>query len=220
MMSDAMRVHRYATSTDVATAVAERVVALAREAMTERGMFHWALAGGTSPKQCYALLRDADVHWSRVHIWFGDERCLAVGDPERNDVMAMDALLAHVPIPHAHIHVIHAEQGAKQGAALYAEALSTIPALDLALLGVGEDGHTASLFPCNPALLDGRLAVPVYHAPKPPAERVSMGHVMLEKARHRLFMVTGEGKRDVFARVCAGEGLPMLMADSDYYTSL
>ncbi len=214
------RIYRLPTADAVAETVAELVVATAHDAIAKRGVFHWALAGGTTPKQCYGLLRDADMDWAKVHVWFGDERCLPVGDAERNDVMADAALFSHVAMPEAQMHRMHTELGAEQAAALYADALATIPCLDLVLLGMGEDGHTASLFPNNPALRNPSLAVPVYQSPKPPSERVSMGYTALKSARQRVMMITGEGKRDAFEQVCSGADLPVAIPDSDWYTSL
>jgi len=104
-------IQRFETPFAVAQAVAELVEHDARYCIAQRGVFHWVLAGGTTPKQCYELLRDADIEWSKVHVWFGDERCLPVGDDERNDVMADEALLKHVPIPQNQIHRIDAELG-------------------------------------------------------------------------------------------------------------
>ena len=213
-------IKRFEKSLDVAQAVADIVKKTADECMAQRGVFHWVLAGGTTPKQCYALLRDADIDWPKVHVWFGDERCLPVGDNERNDVMADQALLNHVPVLQSHIHRIDAELGAEKAAALYADELAAIEALDLVLLGMGEDGHTASLFPDNSALLDERLAVPVFDSPKPPSDRVSMGYQALQGAHQRVMMVTGEGKRDAFERVCQGERLPIGRLDGEWYVSL
>jgi len=215
-----MRRYDYDHSALVARAVAEVIIDASVAAIAERGIFHLALAGGTTPKTCYELLRDAEIDWAKVHVWFGDERCLPIGDAERNDVMADNALLKHVPIPASHVHRIAAELGAEKAAALYAKDLADIDALDLVLLGMGEDGHTASLFPNNPALLDSGLAVAVYHSPKPPSDRVSMGYKALKQARRRIMMVTGESKRDAFERLCAGETLPILIADSEWYVSL
>jgi len=213
-------IQRFETPLNVAQTVAEIVKQSADECIAKRGVFHWVLAGGTTPKQCYELLRDAEIDWSKVHVWFGDERCLPVGDDERNDVMADEALLKHVPIPQDQIHRIDAELGAEQAAVLYAESLADIERLDLVLLGMGEDGHTASLFPNNPALINEALAVPVFDSPKPPSDRVSMGYTALMLAHRRIILVTGEGKRDAFDKVCAGEPLPVNMDDSEWYVSL
>jgi len=218
MMNDHLQ--HFETPLEVAQAVADVVKQSVDECIAQRGVFHWVLAGGTTPKQCYELLRDADIDWSKVHVWFGDERCLPVGDDERNDVMADKALLNYVPVLKSHIHRIDAELGAEKAAALYANELAGIEALDLVLLGMGEDGHTASLFPNNPALQDERLAVPVFHSPKPPSDRVSMGYTALKSAHRRVIMVTGEGKRDAFDKICAGEALPVNIENSEWYISL
>lgn len=204
----------------VAKEVAKAVVNAAAEAIEQRGVFHLALAGGTTPKHCYQLLQTAEVDWQHVHIWFGDERCLPVGDAQRNDVMADAALLQSVPIPEAQVHRIQADKGPEEAAHLYTQELANIPCLDMVLLGMGEDGHTASLFPDNAALNDDRLAVAVFNAPKAPAQRVSLGYRAIKAARQRMMMVTGEGKRDAFERVCRGESLPILIEDSHWYSSL
>ncbi len=205
---------------DIAVATADAVEKAAMEAIAMRGIFHLALAGGTTPRRCYEYLRDKDIDWSSTHIWFGDERCLAVGDMERNDTMADEALLKHVSIPASQVHRIAAHLGPEKGAELYAEALSAISCLDLVLLGMGEDGHTASLFPENPALDDTRLVVPVFSSPKPPSERVSLGYTALRAARKRIVMVAGEGKRDVFQRILYGESLPVVFAPSTWMTTI
>jgi len=192
----------------VALFAADAVVKAASSAIADRGVFHWVLAGGTTPKRCYELLRDADIDWLNVHIWFGDERCLPAGDVDRNDRMADEALLQHVPVPPAQVHRIEAELGPDVAAARYSALLAEAPAMDLILLGMGEDGHTASLFPANPALDDPRPAIPVYHSPKPPPERVSMGYAVLNAARRCLMMVAGKGKADAIRRIRAGERLP------------
>ncbi|EAU55470.1 6-phosphogluconolactonase [Mariprofundus ferrooxydans] len=188
---------------------ATRVAELCRDAVSENGVCHLVLAGGSTPKRCYELLREMKLPWGSLHIWFGDERCLPIGDAERNDTMADVALLAHVPVPPDHIHRMAAELGPEAAAAQYAEMLAAAPVMDIVLLGMGEDGHTASLFPDNPALQDERLAVPVFDSPKPPPERVSMGYGVLNGASHRLILVAGTGKADALARIRAGETLPI-----------
>jgi len=213
-----MHIHVFPDADTLAAEVARQVIIECEQAIAERGIFHWVLAGGNTPKKCYALLRDAEVDWSRVHVWFGDERCLPMGDAERNDVMADAALLSHVPVPSAQIHRIPAEFGPEDAAEAYAVLLNDAPSMNLILLGMGEDGHTASLFPDNPALDDERLAVPVFHAPKPPPERVSMGYSVLKQARKRIVMVAGEGKRDALQLVQRGESLPVArLAACEWY---
>lgn len=215
-----MTIFQYEHADAVADAVVTAVVNAATDAITQRGVFHLALAGGTTPKACYQRLRSTNIPWKHVHIWFGDERCLASGDLERNDVMADQTLLNHVPIPSHQIHRIQAEQGAEQAAKQYETCLATIPCLDVVLLGMGEDGHTASLFPHHPALQDERLVIPVFHAPKAPSSRVSLGYHALRAARQRIIIVTGEGKRDAYERVCRGEKLPVRLKHSLWFSSL
>lgn len=202
---------------ELACHAAQRVTKLCREAVKVRGVCHLVLAGGTTPKHCYELLCDMELPWSAVHIWFGDERCLPVGDPERNDAMADAALLSHVPIPPEQVHRIIAELGPVVAAKAYAELLADVPLMDIVLLGIGEDGHTASLFPGHPALQDKRLAIPVFNSPKPPPERVSMGYAVLNQARHRLILVAGKSKSEALSRIRNGEVLPVArMVESEW----
>jgi 6-phosphogluconolactonase len=189
-------------------AVAQRVAQSAAEAIVARGVFHLVLAGGDTPRRCYEKLRGFAIDWARVQIYFGDERCLPRGDARRNDTMVSDTLLQYIDIPQGNIHAITAELGAREAAAGYAAELENIAQLDLVLLGMGEDGHTASLFPDNAATDNVAAAVPVFNAPKPPAERVSMGLSTLNSARKKIFMVAGEGKRIALERILSGAPLP------------
>lgn len=192
----------------LSTAVAQRITELAAQAIAARGVFHVALAGGETPRRCYEKLRHLPVDWEHVQVYFGDERCLPAGDAQRNDRMARDTLLELVAIPPANIHAIPAELGARAAAAKYAVVLENAAPLDLVLLGMGEDGHIASLFPGNPALDSAAVAVPVFNAPKPPAERVSLGMSALNAARQRIFLVAGAGKRDALKQILLGKSLP------------
>ena len=204
-----MTIHPCVDADAVAQFAATAVIEAAGAAIAARGVFHWALAGGTTPKRCYELLREAEIAWPNVHVWFGDERCLPAGDAGRNDLMADKALLNHVPIPETQVHRMAAELGPEVAAKQYEALLAAVPVMDLILLGMGEDGHTASLFPGNPALEDQRLAVPVYNSPKPPLERVSMGYAVLNAARRCLIMVAGAGKADAISRIRNGTRLPV-----------
>ncbi|MDO9052949.1 MAG: 6-phosphogluconolactonase [Gallionella sp.] len=192
----------------LSTAVARRIAALAAEAIAARGVFHLALAGGETPRRCYEKLRHHTLDWKHVHLYFGDERCLPDGDASRNDSMARAALLNHVTPPQANIHCIPAELGAIEAAASYALELESAGKLDMVLLGMGEDGHTASLFPGNPANAIMEAAVPVFNAPKPPAERVSLSMGTLNAARNKLFLVAGAGKREALEQIMRGVALP------------
>jgi 6-phosphogluconolactonase len=193
---------------ELGRAAAELTAEAAAEAIVARGAFHLILAGGNTPRVCYEVLRYMPLDWARVHIWFGDERCVQSGHAERNDRMAEETLLSHVPIPVGQIHRMPAELGPVEGAESYAAELAAAPVADMLHLGMGEDGHTASLFPGNPALSDTRLAVPVFDSPKPPPERVSLGLSALNAARRKLILAAGAGKRQAIARIRTGERLP------------
>jgi 6-phosphogluconolactonase len=187
-----------------------RILDAAARAIAKRGAFAISLAGGNTPRDVYAMLRAAATDWSRWHIYFGDERCAPREDPERNSRMAREAWLDHVPIPPARIHEIAAELGPEEGAAKYAQALRTVGDFDLALLGLGEDGHTASLFPGHdwgdaPGAPD---AIAVLEAPKPPPKRISLSASRLSRSREVLFLVAGESKRDAVAKWRSGANIP------------
>ncbi len=202
-----MNVHVHDDARAMGVAVARQIALLAKQAIAARGVFRLALAGGETPRRCYEELARMDIDWRHVQIYFGDERCLPPGDLNRNDAMVRDALFEHIAIPEENIHRIMAELGAADAVARYMLVLDGIR-LDLVLLGMGEDGHTASLFPGNPASASEAAVVAVYGAPKPPAERVSLGFMTLNAARAKLFMVAGEGKRSALERILRGEMLP------------
>lgn len=209
-LPDAKAVVVHENLDDLSIVVAQRIASIAAQVIAVRGEFHVALAGGETPRRCYEQLRRLSVDWAHTHIYFGDERCLPLGYADRNDSMAVETLLKHVAIPLANIHSISAELGPQQGAACYADLLEQRAPLDLVLLGMGEDGHTASLFPDNPAIDNTALVVPVFNAPKPPAERVSLGINTLNAARKKLFLVAGAGKRKVLERILLGKSLPAI----------
>lgn len=186
------------------------VLHAAEAAIRARGAFHLVLAGGGTPREVYARLRAEPADWAAWHVYYGDERCLPADDPERNSRMAADAWLAHVPIPAAQVHVVAGELGAPAAAAAYAEVLRGVGDFDLVLLGLGEDGHTASLFPGNdPGAAAGSPdVVPVTNAPKPPPARVSLSAARLGRAHRVVFLVSGAGKRQALADWRDGRPIP------------
>jgi 6-phosphogluconolactonase len=179
-------------------------------AIRERGAFHVVLAGGETPRAIYASLREVKANWGMWHIYFGDERCLPADSAERNSRMAGDAWLDHVTIPAGQTHAIPAELGATAAAECYATTLKSVGEFDLVILGLGEDGHTASLFPDKPwgAEANSPDALAVFDAPKPPPERVSMSAARLSRAQRVLFLVAGESKHKAVADWRAGKPLP------------
>lgn len=192
------------TPAELNAAVAQRIEEIVQGATRERGVARVALAGGETPRGCYECLRQSALNWGQIHIYFGDERCLPYGDVRRNDHMAYEALLRHIDIPQRNIHPILAERGARVAALEYAELLERALPLDLVLLGMGEDGHTASLFPGSAATEQDDTVVPVFDAPKWPAQRVSLGLRSLNGARSKLFLVAGEAKRHALAQIVRG----------------
>jgi len=208
--SDRVRFH-YCPRSSLDSIVAEKIRLAAQKAIDHCGEFHIVLAGGGTPRRIYQRFVGFPDQWSCWHIYFGDERCLKIGDSDRNSQMVKEAWLDSVAIPPEQIHIIPAQKGAEVAAASYAKLLQGIPVFDMVLLGLGEDGHTASLFPANswgvskgadPAVL------PVFDAPKPPAERVSLAAYRLAQAHQVAFIVSGDSKRDALIRWQRGDSIP------------
>jgi 6-phosphogluconolactonase len=175
----------------------EEVAAAAADLVAEaiRGGLHsLALAGGSTPRRAYQLLARQPLPWGRVAVLFGDERCVAPDDPDSNYRMAREELLDHVHP--GSVHRAPGELGADAAAALYEAVVRTLAPLDLVLLGMGPDGHTASLFPGSPALEAAGHVVAVHGAPKPPHDRVSLTLGALREARRAVILVTGADKAE------------------------
>ena len=200
----------FADSVALCVDARRRVIDAARTAIEARQRFVIVLAGGRTPRALYRSLRDARTDWSRWHIYFGDERCVASDDPGRNSAMAAEAWLDHVPIPSSQRHPVAAELGAGEAARRYARELEGVGEFDLVLLGLGEDGHVASLFPADRRRLENpaRDAVAIFDAPKPPPERVSLTAERLSRTRSALVLIEGESKREAVRRWRAGENVP------------
>ena len=169
----------------------------------EAGARTLVLAGGSTPKRAYQLLAGRQLGWwGRVTVLFGDERCVSPFDPESNYRMAKEELLDRVHP--GSVHRMPAELGAEEAAELYDRVVQGLSPLDLVLLGMGPDGHTASLFPGNPALEATGCVVPVHGAPKPPPDRVSLTLGTLREARRVVLMITGADKAEALARARRG----------------
>ena len=186
------------TAEDVAeSAAAEIAAALSEGART------LVLTGGTTPKRCYELLTQADITWGRVTVLFGDERCVPPDHPDSNYRMARETLLDKVAP--GTVHRMAGELGPDEAAELYSRIVAPLAPLDLVLLGAGEDGHTASLFPGHPEVQAQGWAVGVRNSPKPPPERVSLTLPALQGARKVLVLAVGAGKADAVAKARRGE---------------
>ncbi len=209
-MTQQLRWHGFADSETLQHRASEWILAAAGRAIAQRDEFSVVLAGGETPRATYRLLCGAPTDWSRWRVYFGDERCAAVDDPQRNSRMARTEWLDHVPLPAHRIHAIPAEYGARRGAQRYADTLRSVGLFDLVLLGLGDDGHTASLFPGHdwgqePNSPD---TLAVFASPKPPPQRVSLSAARLSRARSVVFLVAGESKRDILNRWRTGAPIP------------
>ena len=216
---------------------AKAVVFWGQKAIERRGVFHLALSGGSTPKALFQLLATPDyarqIFWERVHVWWGDERDVPADDKDSNYRMANEALLSHVPIPALNVHRVQTELGTAQAAANYeCELISVIvgeresgeadaspeqpinlsteqpPRFDLILLGMGDDGHTASLFPGTEALhVEDRLVVS-HFVSKVNMNRITFTYPLINAADAVIFLVSGAGKAEVLKRVLLGDVQP------------
>ena len=187
-----------ATAEEVAEAAAAEIADVLRG-----GAQTLVLAGGTTPKRCYELLAELDVQWGRVTVLFGDERCVPPDHPDSNYRMVKESLLDRVAP--ATVYRMPAELGPDEGADAYAEVVANVAPLDLVLLGVGEDGHVASLFPGHPLLRASGLTAGIRDSPKPPPERVTLTLEAIRDAGRVLIIATGAGKADAVALARRGE---------------
>lgn len=197
-----------AEPTDLAEPAAGWLVREIGAAIAERGDCSLALSGGRTPEPVYReLAQAADLDWSRVRIYFGDERAVPPDHPDSNYRLAWQALLSRVPVPAAQIHRLEAERSDRDAAA--GEYQHLLPArLDILLLGLGPDGHVASLFPGSPALAEReRLVLPVTGA-KPPAHRLTITPPVIEAARRVIVIAAGGDKAAVVARALEGPLAP------------
>lgn len=199
--------------------IASRLEELISEAIELRGRAHVALSGGSTPRPAYELLAKRLADPDNLEIWFGDERAVPPDDADSNFKLVSEAL-AGSGLPADAIHRIEGERDPEEAAASYAELLTErlasedggMPALDLALQGLGPDGHTASLFPDHPALEADSVCVAVHEAPKPPPERITLTVPALRAARKIIFLVTGEDKAKAVAAMLESPSGPKLPA--------
>lgn len=201
------RWYTFNTQAEINQATVQRILAAAKAAIQARGQFLIVLSGGSTPKTVYELLSKEQADWANWQIFHNDDRCLPADHKDRNSLMAREAWLNHVAIPATQIFDIPAELGNVAGAAAYAETLKNVGTFDLVILGLGEDGHTASLFP-NQAVDNSALAVPVFDAPKPPANRITMSQNRLNDTHEVIFLVTGAGKQEAVDYWRKGVAIP------------
>jgi len=198
---------------------AQYIVHLAKESFVTRGRFSIALSGGTTPRVLYGLLGSeayrSQIDWSKVDIFWSDERCVPSTSPESNYVMAQEVLLSHVPLSPEQVHRMPADQPDHDAASqAYTREMQQvfgtdgIPHFDLIQLGMGPEGHTASLFPHQPALHEQQRLVMFVNVPKPPPLRLTFTPPTLNAARHVLFLVAGAEKAEAVQAALAGDYQP------------
>jgi len=204
------RWHHFDTTYELEQAALDLILRAAQLAINDQGAFHIVLAGGSTPRKVYEALRNVQTNWHAWHVYFGDERCLPSDDAERNSHMAGVAWLNHVAIPEAQIHAIPAQRGATIAAERYAQLVNKLEFFDLVLLGLGEDGHTASLFPGHDVgdESDSAATLTILDAPKPPPQRVSLSARRLSSAKQVIFLVTGSGKKQAVSDWRKGIAIP------------
>ena len=214
-----MQIAIYPDTDTLSHEAAQYIVRLANEAIVTRGRFSIALSGGSTPKALYGLLATepylSQINWSSVEIFWSDERCVPPDDPDSNYAMANEVLLSKIPIQLHQVHRMPAEKAdrdaASQDYTLEMQRVfgtNGIPAFDLIQLGMGPEGHTASLFPHQQSLREQeRLVMPV-SVPKPPPPRLTFTPPLLNAARHVLFLVTGSEKAGAVQAVLEGPYQP------------
>lgn len=216
------------TPIDLTRAAADRIVAAASTAIGAGGRFVMALSGGSTPHALYTLLAGPTyrprIDWTHVHLFFGDERCVPPEGAASNYHMARESMLAHVPIPAAQVHRMRGEDDPTAAAVAYEGELRTLfdtpagpPAtrpgarFDLVLLGMGDNGHTASIFPRSTAVREGTRWVVADQVDAVPASRVTLTPPIINAAAEVLFLVAGADKASMLKRVLEGPSEPDLL---------
>jgi len=203
----------FANPQELARGAAEYLVARSAEAVAQKGFFTVALSGGSTPKALYQLLADSfqtQVPWSRTHFFWSDERHVPPDHPDSNYRMAHEAMLSHVPVPETNIHRVRSENpNATEAASEYEQTLlqltrQTLPQLDLILLGLGPDGHTASIFPGSEVLHETQLLVAAPWVEKFNTYRITMTLPLLNNGASVLFLVSGAEKAEIVKKVIEG----------------
>lgn len=205
--------HVFDDAAALALGAAEHISRTAMIRVASRGRFSLALSGGRTPELLYRLLgqppyRDR-IEWPRVRLYFADERAVATTDPDSNFRMARETLIDHVPIPPPNVHRMKGDYADLDAAAEEYEARITEP-IDLMILGLGEDGHTASIFPGSAAARERqRRVVVVRESPKPPPKRLTVTPRVIDEAREVLMLVTGASKAEAVSRSLAEDANPV-----------
>jgi 6-phosphogluconolactonase len=213
-----MDILTFADTEKLTHAAADYIVKVAQESIASHGRFTFALSGGTTPKKLYGLLATepyrSQIDWERVEIFWSDERCVPPDDAESNYHLAQEVMFSRLTLLTSQIHRMPADEVDRDAAAAkYSQEMQRVfgealPRFDLIQLGMGPEGHTASLFPHQPSLHEQRLLVMPVSVPKPPPPRLTFTPPVLNAARHTLFLVTGGEKADAVQAVLEGDYQP------------
>jgi len=200
----------------LAESVVRQFIKLGEDAILKKGIFSTALAGGSTPKAAYELLSSREfatqLDWSKVQIFWGDERCVPPDHPDSNYLMTYEALIKKIQIPAENVHRMRGEFEPTEGAKKYDKELRThlaeIPQLDLVLLGMGDDGHTASLFPGTQPIYENTKLAAANYVQKLSSWRITLTPVMINQARNISFIVAGANKAQTLRQVLEGKYNP------------
>lgn len=201
------------SASDVFALAAETTGELIRNVIAANGICSIVVSGGTAMRNTLAHLAVEDIPWTELRLYLADERCVERGDRERNDEMISEVFVQPTRIGPNRFNQIPAELGPIEGAKSYSQTISAIKTFDIALLGVGTDGHIASLFPNHPSIESCERVVAVENSPKFPPNRVSVGLTMLHGATHRIVVVAGVEKSDLIARIHDGQRPPVALLE-------
>lgn len=211
------KLQSFADSQLLAAHAAQTIQQIAEQAIAEKGQFSIVLAGGTTPLQCYELLAKMPLEWTKWHVFYGDERCLPVQDQQRNHQMVMQTGLLNNIKNH---FVIPAELAADEAAQQYAQVIASYLPFDLVLLGMGQDGHTASLFPNHPWAQNPDGVIAVANSPKPPPERISLNKSTLQNSKHLIALISGNDKKQAVMQWANGNALPIAQVMNTAHSSI
>jgi 6-phosphogluconolactonase len=201
------------TPTEVSKALADWITSYIEETLDNQDRFTFVLTGGGSPKELYTLLASAPyktrIDWSKVHLFWGDERAVPFDDDRNNAKMTFETLINHVPVPPDQVHVIQTELGPEAAASAYESILKTYfdvegPTFDLVLNGMGEDGHTLSLFPGQPVIHETEAWVKAYWLEAQQMDRITMTAPLVNRAGRVVFLTFGTAKAHALKEVLKG----------------
>lgn len=204
-----MRLNQFNSNDVFVAALVKRVTEAAETAIQKKGGFHIVLCGGRTPVPIYKALSRMNTNWLCWHFWLGDERMPSASAGLNCDLIN-ETWISQIPVDPKNVHYIQVAAGMEVAVKQYSEALQEVDLFDLVLLGVGEDGHTASLFPGNDPGQSEQAAdvMGIFNSPKMPKERISLSTARLSRSKEIVFIAQGEEKKNIIDRIMQGDPLP------------